>query len=900
MIRDRDNVPTATEAIRNYLTAKLPTHPGRDLVERYLAAGGPHAMETQANVGAGIGEAVAGKRSTWSDGIDTWFSIRIPHNAFGDPEFRDYNLPFILDEHIEGIGSTGWNWRDRQSIYVAFDFDSITGHAAGVGISKEELEKVREAACRLPYVESRRSTGGKGLHLYVFLAGIPTANHTEHAALARCILGMMSSEAGFDFASAIDCCGGVLWLWHRKLADNGLKLIKASEKTLAEADLPVNWRDHVEVVTRRRAKVKVGGVADQDEDPFEKLASARKIIPLDASHKAQIDWLLASGFSTIWVADHHLLQTHTRALANMLEDPQAKAKFRLQGVFQTLSEGRDPGTCNCFLFPLSHGGWKVYRFSPGVPEAPTWTQDGERWTACYFNRKPDLPTAAKAHGGLLDPDQRAYLFDTAMSACTAAEALGARVQIPDRLVNRQSRLRLSKGGSLVFEIAREKDDAVTGWVRKSQWWVRDLSHRVKEPADENRSDIVRALVTPRGESAGLLIRQKDGQWVRHPAANVKMALQSIEIPKTAAEQEIGDAILDPYKRVWLPFEDDWLPGRLCNIDAPQLKVSPREGDHPHWDLVFNHTGQGLTDALQRYSWFRDNAITTGGDYLRCWVACMMRDPFEPLPFLATVGEEDSGKSILYEAIRDNLFTRGVVSGNYSLTNDSGFNGEMEGALLVAIEEINLASYRHALSRLKEWTTAKVLPIRRMRTDLYHVPNTCHFYFCCNRLDYIPAMPGDTRIVVCWVDRPVKPIPKPDLMAKLEDEAPAMLWTLKHLELPKPNGRLRLPLIETAEKDDVMDQQSPISSFLKECCLVKTGERVTKAEAYTVYKKWCQVHGFKPQASNVFGARIMDLTCRRVRAGKYRDGDDQRHVYLNLYLTPAAIRQYLPGGDLLAL
>ena len=94
---------------------------------------------------------------------------------------------------------------------------------------------------QLPYVEVRKSTGGGGLHLYVYFdaAGIPCENHTVHAALARCILGMMSSECNFDFASQIDCCGGVMWIWHRKMtAENvGLTLIKPATKALSSSRL---------------------------------------------------------------------------------------------------------------------------------------------------------------------------------------------------------------------------------------------------------------------------------------------------------------------------------------------------------------------------------------------------------------------------------------------------------------------------------------------------------------------------------------------------------------------------------------------------------------------------------------------------------------------------------------
>jgi len=201
-----------TEAIKVFLNArKLPAN--ADLVDRWSAS-----IETQVNVAAGNGEPVEGKRTTYSDGINEWWNIRLPKNANSDPSWDDYELRFPFELHAEGIGCTGWDWAARRSRWCAFDFDSLTTHARGVGVTDEELEKIKLAAEALPYVETRRSTGGSGVHLYVYFdaAGVPTDNHTEHAALARCVLGMMSSDTGFDFASQIDCCGGVMWLWHRR------------------------------------------------------------------------------------------------------------------------------------------------------------------------------------------------------------------------------------------------------------------------------------------------------------------------------------------------------------------------------------------------------------------------------------------------------------------------------------------------------------------------------------------------------------------------------------------------------------------------------------------------------------------------------------------------------------
>ena len=96
-------MPKLSEAIYNFLQARKTTN--ADLVDRWSIE-----METQINVAADNGEPVDGKRGTYTDGEYTWFNVRIPKNAAGDPEFRDYELRWPLDLHVEGIGMTGWKW----------------------------------------------------------------------------------------------------------------------------------------------------------------------------------------------------------------------------------------------------------------------------------------------------------------------------------------------------------------------------------------------------------------------------------------------------------------------------------------------------------------------------------------------------------------------------------------------------------------------------------------------------------------------------------------------------------------------------------------------------------------------------------------------------------------------
>ena len=396
-----------SEGIYNLLHARK-TANNADLIERWSIE-----METQTNVAQDNGEPVDGKRHTFTDGEYEWFSFRIPHKAASTPEFRDWTLRWPPCLHVEGVGMTGWKWTTRRSLWVAFDFDALVAHAKSMGLSEEELNRVLAAAMLLGYVEIRKSTSGSGLHIYVYFGedGIPTENHTVHAALARCVLAMMSRDTGFDFASQIDCCGGNMWAYHRKmtLENEGLKIIKPFENKLWLPDLPSDWRDQVEVVARRQTKVRVDtDIQDDYLDPFDALASAYRKVPLDEMHKQIIDELSHSGFTTVWLPDLHLCQTHTKALAKLMETGE------YEGVFETNSNGNNPGTPNCFWYPEEDGVLHVYRFSPGVQEAETWHQDKEGWTNCRFNWPPDLTKIVT----VADAEEDASTTDTLMDATT--------------------------------------------------------------------------------------------------------------------------------------------------------------------------------------------------------------------------------------------------------------------------------------------------------------------------------------------------------------------------------------------------------------------------------------------------------------------------------------------------
>ncbi|MCC6493225.1 MAG: hypothetical protein IT424_09405 [Pirellulales bacterium] len=298
--------------------------------------------------------------------------------------------------------------------------------------------------------------------------------------------------------------------------------------------------------------------------------------------------------------------------------------------------------------------------------------------------------------------------------------------------------------------------------------------------------------------------------------------------KEQIDPAIGDAIWRPWKLVNIPFAEEYPGGRQWNHNAAQLVYQPADdaGDHPHWSTILDHCGDSLDPELQKLQWAADAGIASGGDYLKAWIAAMVREPFEPLPYLFFFGPENSGKSIFHEAVAL-LVTKGVVQADRSLTNQNDFNGELANAVLCVVEEKDIATAKGAYAKIKEWVTAKTISIRRMRTDSYTQPNTTHWVQCANSRQFCPVFPGDTRITMSYVPPLKHEIPKPILLERLKAEAPRFMRTLADLKLPGSEGRLRIPIVATDQKRRAeQDAMTPLEKFL-----VEHVERVANQKSY---------------------------------------------------------------------
>ena len=857
-------MPTPTEAIKAFLTQF--TH--ADLAALYS-----YEMEVQVNVAQDGGDRVQKQDgfvgriwNEYTDGIQTWKPFRIPWNAATKPEYselivsKDRSIPidsktheqlrrkmkYDLFAHAEGIGMTGWNWSQGISKWVAFDFDGIIGHADShsAKLSADELDQVQKVACDIPWVTVRKSTGGGGLHLYVFLDDVPTENHTEHAALGRSILSKMSAEAGFDFTSKVDACGGNMWVWHRKMSkDNeGLFLVKSGGIL---QNVPLAWKDHVQVIKGNRRKNLPQFIPQNDQSLFEQTTSERPRTDLDEGHKRLLTYLKEINAQWWWDNDHWMLVCHTADLK------QAHEELDLRGIFNTVAQGTNRGADhNCFAFPLDipEGAWTVRRYTPNVQEKPNWDQDASGWTRCYFNREPTLRTAAHSFDGI-EGEKGEFHFSESEVASRAVKALGAHLALPVWACSRTTQIKEHKDGRLVVYIQEESNDKVSdmvGWRRDKGWWKKIFDAKLTQPKEvsvENFDNIIRHIVDIEGNDYGWVIKS-DNKWHSEPLVHIRAALKAVGLSQKESELAVGQCVVKSWALINEPFEDEFPGNRRWNRGAVQFRFLPKQEEPfncPTWNKILNHTGSGLNVAIKENGWCAANGIMTGGDYLRVWIASLFQEPKQHLPYLFLYSkEEQTGKSTLHEAISLLITKKGYARADAAFISQQAFNAELEHAILCVIQETDLRKNTQARNRLKDWVDSSQIPIHTKNKTPYLAPNLTHYIHTANDPNECPIFPGDTRITMGYV-APIDPlelIPRKQLYKQLESEAPAFMATVLKLEIPPCSDRLNIPVVETQEKfQSGQLNRTELEIFIDENAHYSPGQMILYAELWDRFQEW---------------------------------------------------------------
>ena len=774
-------------------------------------------MEVQVMVAADGGEKVQGeyKGVTWhgySDTITTWKNIRIP---WGDGNYIDSEMTWDLAAHAKEIGLSGWDWTYKVSRWVVFDFDAIVGHSSRhtKKMSEQELVDLTKKASGIPWVEVRRSTSGRGLHMYVYVDMISTATREHHAALARAILSEMSLYCGYPFDLSVDVCGMIAWVWARRQTPVGFEVIKRAEGLCPE---PQGWMNHLQVTTGEKRHVYDDNIRD--------IVLHKDLTALDEDHLKLITWLKNNNCFCQWNSEVSMLVTHTAHLKD------AHAALNLIGLFDT--DTKHSTEKNCFAYAVPNGGWMIYRYGKGVNEHPYWTQDGTNWTRILYNQMPGFEQLCKQFGGI--EDEKNFFHIDGVKFENLMTSLGQPFY--ERFRYRTVAIKELNNGRAQAIVEKFPDDAPIGWLSKGKKWQKIITIPKGETYQINSEVIVRHLIAGSGD-AGWCIKTQG--WIDEPVQNVKLALASEGLSAKEITSVLGQSIMKPWSLVVRPFEEEYLGNRLWNRSGSQFRFTATPGTYPTWQSILDHVGKGLTANLPRDDWFGDNGIYTGADYLFCWLSALLQYPFEPLPFLFIHSQQQmTGKSMLHEAA-SLLFHPGVVRAETALKSTNDFNGELEGAILCIVEEVNLQKDMAAYNRIKDYVTSRSISIHTKQKTPRMLPNTTHWIQTANDITYCPIFPGDSRITFIHVpQRPEVMVPKKIIIENLEREGPAFLNALLEYQVPEQRDRLMVPVVETDEKLSAASKnRTDLEIFMGEYLVDCPGSSIKFFDFWTRFDKW---------------------------------------------------------------
>lgn len=523
------------------------------------------------------------------------------------------------------------------------------------------------------------------------------------------------------------------------------------------------------------------------------------------------DWLwkhYPTGFPPIEsVSDHPgCYRIHTSALAIV-----AKATRKR---FATDSQSTTDTKHNGYVFLNADGSVTAFKYGNALES--TWSVSVDGHYYCVVGRTPTPRESCLAAGLTPAKAKGTFRGSTRDQIEAVAADYDLTLDLPEVAQDRAYTVSVVSGGLLISVEKLEDDGQWPKWAKvKGQGWQRFFAVELLEAPqpDLTQVDAVTRAVEKDGTVTRLLYRGADGAWLT--AKNIwtvdrALMARGIDTPHVWT----GQAMLTPYKFAAEPNNPLWPGGRKCNLGGAQLLHKPAANPRPTptWQLITDDLGLGLWEAIEADTpegqWCREHGITTGGHYIRAHYAIALKHPRLRLPCLALYSKQNkTGKTPLWKSLTTLIDERGWVDGSKALRNKGGFDFEVAGKTVVALEECDFASNEAWYATLKKWVTDSRILITQKGEDSITLDNYMHVYLTTNVLRYIPIDAADRRITLWEKYLFAGPeIPESILYQRLYDEGAdflGQLWPIADELAADPFDRFVIPVLSTQEREAVV-------------------------------------------------------------------------------------------------
>ncbi|MFI6779103.1 phage/plasmid primase, P4 family [Nocardia sp. NPDC050412] len=261
--------------------------------------------------------------------------------------------------------------------------------------------------------------------------------------------------------------------------------------------------------------------------------------------------------------------------------------------------------------------------------------------------------------------------------------------------------------------------------------------------------------------------------------------------------------------------------------------------------------------------------------------------------LLLIGPTRSGKGT-YARLLTELVGRGNAAGPTLASLGTNFGlSPLLGKPLAVVSDARLGdgNVRTVVERLLSITGEDMLTIDRKFKEPWNGKLPSRFVILSNELPRFGDASGAiaNRFLVLQMTNSFLGKEDRTLDARLTAELPGILsWALDGLDRLVRNGRFTVPTASQDATTLMMDLASPISAFVRDCCVRTPTAYIDRATLYQAWKSWCDDNGHRAGSNSTFG-RDLRAVVPELLASQSRVGDGKRvHRYDRIGLRAEVI------------
>lgn len=275
--------------------------------------------------------------------------------------------------------------------------------------------------------------------------------------------------------------------------------------------------------------------------------------------------------------------------------------------------------------------------------------------------------------------------------------------------------------------------------------------------------------------------------------------------------------------------------------------------------------------------------------LQQWFGYLLTPDTRQQKILFLLGPRRGGKSTLARVLRalvghENVAgpTLGSLATNFGLSPLIG-----KSVALVSDARVSGRSDTAVITeRLLSISGEDVLTIDRKHREPLTVKLNARFVILSNELprlgDASGALAG--RLIVLKLTRSWYGKEDPQLCDRLCNELPGiLLWAVEGWRKLRDRGRFVQPSSAAQLIEDMEDLTSPVGAFVRERCVLGSGELIEVPELYRAWRSWCDARGqTKPGTEETFG-RDLRAAVAGVDKSRRRMSDGRANCYTGIRL-----------------